>query len=151
MGKTTGKIRLLEEKDIAQVVQIENLSFFSPWSQQSFYDELENSLACYWVWEKEDGAIGGYLGYWVVMDEVQITNIAIHPDYRREKGAYLLLNHMFDYMKEENLFFATLEVRPSNDPAICLYHKFGFQEVGRRVGYYQDNREDALIFEVKIK
>lgn len=151
MGKTTGKIRLLEEKDIIQIVQIEQLSFSSPWNEQSFYEELENSLARYWVWEIKNGIIGGYLGSWVIMDEVQITNIAIHPDYRREKGAHLLLEEMFSYMKEENLFSATLEVRPSNEPAIRLYQKFGFQEIGRRPEYYQDNHEDALIFEVKIK
>lgn len=151
MGKTTGKIRLLEEKDITQITQIEQLSFSSPWSKQSFYEELENSLARYWVWEREGGIVGGYLGSWIIMDEVQITNIAIHPDYRRERGAYLLLEHMFAYIKKENLFSAALEVRPSNEPAIRLYQKFGFQEIGRRVGYYQDNHEDALIFEVRIR
>lgn len=151
MGKTTRKIRLLEENDIHQVAQIEQLSFSSPWSEQSFYEELENSLACYWIWEREDGNIGGYLGSWIILDEVQITNIAIHPDYRRERGAYLLLEQMFAHMKELDLFSATLEVRPSNEPAIHLYQKFGFQEAGRRAGYYEDDHEDALIFEVRIK
>lgn len=151
MGKTTGKIRLLEEEDIEQITQIEQFSFSSPWSCQSFYEELENSLARYWVWEREDGSIGGYLGSWIIMDEVQITNIAIHPDYRREKGACLLLDQMFAYMKAEEFFSAALEVRPSNTAAIKLYKKFGFEEIGRRAGYYLDNHEDALIFEVKIK
>lgn len=148
--KTTGFIRKMNISDIEQVYEIEAASFTTPWSIQSFMEEMMNPLACYWVWEV-DGRIGGYLGSWVVLDEVQVTNIAVHPSCRRLGGGEQLLAHLCNQMETGEIVSISLEVRPSNQEALSLYRKFGFSEVGRRSGYYQDTQEDALIYEVKRK
>ena len=108
-------------------------------------DELYNDCAAYLVAEDETGAVLGYAGLQVVLDEGCITKIAVLPAFRRQKIAARLLQVFFDFAKAHELRFITLEVRASNDAAIALYQKFGFAEVGRRKNYYEKPKEDALI------
>jgi len=150
MGEKAGKIRAMREADILAIAEIEELSFAMPWSARSLEEEFSNPNAHYWIWEV-DGKVGGYLGAWFVLGEAQITNVATHPEYRRLGGGKLLMEEFFRQMEIGDISNAVLEVRPSNRGAIRLYEGFGFQEIGRRAGYYQDNQEDALIFEVKRK
>ena len=150
MGKETGRIRRLSEFDLPGLMIVEELSFSTPWSKQSLLAEVKNPIAYYWVWEME-GKIAGYLGVWFILDEAQITNVAVHPEYRGMGGAKLLITQLLESMKEKGIKSATLEVRPTNEKAIKLYEKFGFTEIGRRVGYYIEEKEDALIFEVKVE
>ena len=93
---------------------------------------------------EEDGEAIGYAGMWHIIDEGDINNIGILPDKRRKGYASLLLNELIKYMENEKLACLNLEVRASNAPAIALYKKFGFYEVGVRKNYYQ-GREDALL------
>ena len=83
--------------------------------------------------------------YWSILEEAHITIIAVHPDYRRQKLGQLLLYALLRDAKHRKLEWATLEVKPSNQAALSLYHKFGFTEAGRRRRYYKDTGEDALI------
>ena len=108
-------------------------------------DELYNDCAAYLVAEDETGAVLGYAGLQVVLDEGCITKIAVLPAFRRQKIAARLLQVFFDFAKAHELRFITLEVRASNDAAIALYQKFGFAEVGCRKNYYEKPKEDALI------
>lgn len=82
---------------------------------------------------------------WAIVDEAHITLLAIHPQYRRLGLAKGLLWGLLYCGLQRQLKWATLEVRASNQAALSLYQKFGFQEAGRRRRYYQDNGEDALI------
>lgn len=150
MGKKAGTIRRFIAEDIPGILEVEELSFAHPWSRQSFMEELENPSAFYWVWEVE-GKVAGYLGSWFVLDEAQITNVATHPDFRKRGGAKRLIKALLWEMRERKIVSATLEVRPTNKKAQNLYKEFGFTEVGRRIGYYQEDNEDALIFEVKLE
>jgi len=132
-------------EDIDQVCEIENLSFVTPWSRESFESELiKNSLAKYVV-AKVDGKVAAYGGMWIVFDEAHITNIAVHPDYRGQKIGERLVLEMFRTAKENKADRITLEVRTSNEAARKLYKKLGFCDSGIRKGYYGDTGEDAAI------
>lgn len=143
------KIENFKEKHLDGIVDLENSSFTIPWSKKSFEDELKNKNAVYFVAVSDD-TVMGYLGMWKIIDEADITNIAVSPQFRRSGVATLLLEHLIDYCKENNLMRITLEVRKSNTAAINLYEKFGFKNIGMRKAYYADNREDALIMDINF-
>lgn len=83
--------------------------------------------------------------FWSILEEAHITILAVHPDYRHQGFGQLLLYALLRDAKKHQLEWATLEVKPSNQAALSLYHKFGFKEAGRRRRYYKDTGEDALI------
>ena len=130
--------------DIDQVVEIENLSFTSPWSRESFESELKNNLARYIV-ARVNGKVAAYGGMWIILDEAHITNIAVHPEFRERKIGEKLVKEMLRTAKENKAEHITLEVRASNDAARKLYEKLGFKDSGTRKGYYADTGEDAVI------
>ena len=80
-----------------------------------------------------------------VAGEAQVTNVAVHPEHRGKGVATRLMERLIREVKQRGATAMTLEVRPSNAPALALYEKFGLKSVGRRKGYYQDNGEDAII------
>lgn len=82
---------------------------------------------------------------WAILDEAHITILAVDPDHQRQGFGQALLYALLVAAWQRQLEWATLEVRESNQAALSLYRKFGFQEAGRRRGYYQDNGEAALI------
>ncbi|MGL5245215.1 MAG: ribosomal protein S18-alanine N-acetyltransferase [Sarcina sp.] len=129
---------------INDVIEISNLSFPISWSKTSFLNEIKNPLAHYLV-AKDDEKIIGFIGAWSIIDEAHITNIAVHPNYRRQGVGDLLIGGLFCLSNELNLIALTLEVRASNIPAQNLYKKHGFVEEGIRKKYYEDNGEDAII------
>ncbi|MFS8631054.1 MAG: ribosomal protein S18-alanine N-acetyltransferase [Bacillales bacterium] len=142
--------RFMEEKDIDQIVKIEEECFAVPWSRESFENELRlNRFARYVVLEDRNKIIG-YCGSWVIIDEAHITNIAILPEYRGRKLGEALLKKVMDVARQEGAKRMTLEVRVSNHVAISLYRKLGFQGGGIRKNYYTDNQEDALIMWVNL-
>lgn len=143
-------IRTMTVDDLDQVMLLELACFSVPWTREAFEKELtENKLARYIVIE-EDGTIIGYGGVWYIMDEGHITNVAIHPEYRKRGLGKLLVTAMKDQAKEEKIHHLTLEVRASNIAAIKLYQGMGFESVGVRPKYYTDNQEDALIMWVEL-
>ena len=128
-----------------EVAELERICFSVPWSRKMLTEELENQCAAFLV--AEDGASGkvlGYAGLHVVLDEGYIDNVAVEEAARRHGVASALLD-VFCRFGEANLAFLTLEVRASNQSAIALYEKYGFQRAGLRKGYYQRPREDAVI------
>ena len=88
-------------------------------------DELYNLNAYYYV-IKVNGKIVGYVGFWKIIDEAHITNVAIHSDYRRSGYGRALINALLNKARELGIIAATLEVRVSNLAAISLYESFGF-------------------------
>ncbi|HSH24435.1 MAG TPA: ribosomal protein S18-alanine N-acetyltransferase [Massilibacterium sp.] len=143
-------IRLMEERDIPSILEVEHASFSIPWTEEAFRNELTlNKFAVYLVVEMNQKVIG-YAGMWVIIDESHITNIAILPEYRGEGLGNLLFAEMIQLAQTLGAKTMTLEVRVSNDVAIQLYRKYGFQDGGIRKGYYTDNHEDALVMWVKF-
>lgn len=138
-------IRRMNVADIEAIEVIENLCFSLPWSYESFYNEIQsNRLAHYFIILFNDKIVG-YIGLWQVLDESHITNIAIHPDFRRLGLASELIGYTLNFCREAGILSVTLEVRESNIPAQNLYKNFGFCTNGFRKQYYSDNHEDAII------
>ena len=134
----------MNESHIAQVAALEKLCFSDPWSENSVASELKNPLSC-WLVAEEDGVVAGYVGSQTVMDESDMMNVAVHPDYRRKGIAEALVAELVEALKKRESHCLTLEVRASNEPAKALYEKLGFTQVGLRKSYYRNPKEDALI------
>jgi ribosomal-protein-alanine N-acetyltransferase len=139
------EIREMMEQDLDGILEVEKLSFHTPWSRDAFEKELrENRLARYVV-GIIDGKVVGYCGVWLIVDEGHITNVAVHPDFRGHGVGKKLVRALIDLCKSEGIEKMTLEVRVNNEVAIKLYEGFDFRGVGVRKGYYTDTHEDALI------
>ncbi|MBM7573618.1 ribosomal protein S18-alanine N-acetyltransferase [Aquibacillus albus] len=146
----TVQIRQMTLKDINQVLTIEQSSFGVPWSKEVFFKELtENPYSIYFVIE-EDGRIFGYCGMWLVIDEAQITNIALLPEYRGRKFGKALFQYVLNQAIALGAARLSLEVRVSNVVAQNLYRQFGLIPGGIRKNYYTDNNEDALVMWVNL-
>ena len=134
----------MNESHVSSVAELEKICFSDPWSETSVASELKNKLALWLVAEEED-AVAGYIGSQTCGDESDVMNVAVHPDFRRRGIAETLVNALVEELKGIESHCLTLEVRASNVPAISLYEKLGFSEVGRRKNYYRNPKEDALI------
>ena len=134
----------MNESHVSQVAELEKICFSDPWSENSVASELNNKLA-FWLVAEEEGRLAGYVGSQTVCNETDMMNVAVHPDFRRRGIAEALVNALVEELKAMESHCLTLEVRASNTPAIALYEKLGFAEIGRRKNYYRNPREDALI------
>ena len=137
-------IETMKSSHVAQIAQLEKICFSDPWSERSIASELDNQLA-FWLVATEGETVAGYIGSQTVIDETDMMNVAVHPDFRRKGIAEALVNGLVEHLKTMGSHCLTLEVRASNAPAIALYGKLGFAEIGRRRNYYRNPREDALI------
>ena len=129
---------------VPQVAELEKLCFSDPWSEQSIASELDNVLALWYV-ALEDDRVVGYIGSQTVCGETDVMNIAVHPDYRRRGIGQILIEELVREVKNLGSISLTLEVRSSNAPAVSLYEKLGFSQVGLRKNYYRNPKEDAYI------
>lgn len=137
-------IETMNADHVAQIAQLEKICFSDPWSEKSVASELNNPLAL-WLTAVEGERVTGYIGSQTVMDETDMMNVAVHPDFRRRGIAEALVNELVARLKSRESRSLTLEVRVSNLSAITLYEKLGFSQIGRRKNYYRNPREDALI------
>ena len=129
--------------DLPAVLEIEQISFPSPWKPEVFLNELHNPYARLMVAERKSRVVG-YFCRWLVADEVHILDIAVHPDHRCRGVGKVLLKEILDEARGCGACSASLEVRVSNLPAIALYQSLGFSQVSTRRRYYE-NGEDALL------
>ena len=139
------EIIMMRLDQLDDIVNIENESFPTPWSREAFeYDLTKNTLAHYWTLT-HDGIIIGYAGIWLVGNIAHITTICVRESVRKKGiGKWLLLKVM-EMGSELGALRFTLEVGETNEIALSLYMSVGFREVGRRVNYYQEIGEDALV------
>lgn len=138
-------IRQADVGDVDDIYEIEKLCFPDPWSRDALvYEMTENPRAFYVVAELEEKVVG-YAGLWWIGDEGHITNVAVKPGYRHRHIGQGIIGVMVDFTTKEGMLHHTLEVRRSNEAAINLYKKFGFEVEGVRKEYYANNKEDALI------
>ena len=134
----------LSRKNLPEVLAIESVSFPEPWSETLFLKEI-GQPGSYFVVFRLNSTIIGYGGFWLVMDEVHIINIAIHPLYRRQGHGSMILRHLIDVAVSRQATMATLEVRETNPAALNLYKKFGFRHVATHKGYYANTGDDATV------
>lgn len=134
----------MNESHVKQVAELEKICFSDPWSENSVASELNNPLSV-WLIAEENGVVCGYVGSQTVLDETDMMNIAVHPDFRRKGIAAALIAELVRLLKERGSRILRLEVRESNAPAISLYETMGFTQLGFRKNYYRNPKENALI------
>jgi len=141
------EFRRMQVRDLPEVMEIERLSFSHPWHETTFQGELQNSPISFPVVAVRisDGRVMGYIIYWKIQDDIQINNIAVHPEARRQGLGEALLRYALAHIKAAGAAFVSLEVRVTNAAARCLYEKLGFEVFGIRKDYYTNPDEDAVV------
>ncbi|MEN3341194.1 MAG: [ribosomal protein S18]-alanine N-acetyltransferase [Actinomycetota bacterium] len=145
---TTIELRRLALADLRAIEAIERRSYPTPWSRSMFAGELAKpSSICLGAFEADDeeGRLCGYLVVSRYVDAWHVMNVAVDPEQRGRGIATMLLERLFELTADDAHRGYTLEVRVSNETAIRVYERLGFESRGIRRGYYTDNREDALI------
>ena len=140
-------VRRMEERDLPEVRAIEERSFSNPWSETTFRGEIQNvPVSSPLVVVRRPGEdIVGYIIFWQIRDDVQVNNIAVRPDCRGLGVGEAMMRHAIAKVRRAGATFMTLEVRPSNAPAVALYRKLGFEVLGARKNYYSRPDEDAHV------
>jgi ribosomal-protein-alanine N-acetyltransferase len=143
-------VEAMAEADLQPVLDIEYLSFTSPWPRDIFLGELRGSdIARLFVARvlegDQQGRVVAYSCTWIIAGEMHITSFAVHPQFRRQHVGQQLMAGVLARALEAGCRQAVLEVRASNHGAQRLYSRFGFAPVAVRKRYYADNDEDAII------
>ncbi|MDN6625729.1 MAG: ribosomal protein S18-alanine N-acetyltransferase [Pisciglobus halotolerans] len=150
------KVRILLPPDAdptgEELFRLSNSSYpqGSPWSKKLFENDKKDSYSGYGLIIK-DGKTVGYIGYRQVFEEAEITNLAIVKEEQKHGLAVELVEKWLEKMKKEQVEIVFLEVRYSNQAAVKLYKKMGFQQVAVRKNYYQNPIEDAIILNYIIE
>lgn len=141
-------IRSMEVCDLEQVQKIEHQAFKTPWTKDHYLYELNDNPFSYLYVLIDEEKIIGYVGFWVMFEQAQITTIAIDSSNQNQGLGEQLLQFAMERIKQEQCESITLEVRTTNIAAQNLYKKLGFVECGIRENYYGD--EDAILMGVGI-
>lgn len=142
-------IREMTLQDVPAVAEIEKACFSLPWSEQSLVDSVEREDTMFLVCEDAQEIVG-YIGMYLSFDEGDITNVAVSPAHRKKGYGEAIVSKALELAKEKQLEMILLEVRVSNVPAISLYKKMGFEEIGMRKNFYEHPVEDAIIMKCPL-
>ena len=136
----------MDAADLDAIVEIERVSFKSPWGRDVFLEEAGREWAHIWVARAVPGGPAiGFINFWLVRDEIHILNVGVLPAERRKGYAAEMLRQTLGFAWKHHVRYLTLEVRRSNAGAIKLYKAFDFKPIGIRPNYYSDDREDAIV------
>ena len=135
---------------IPQIEEIERECFSRPWTAEQLMSQMRDAQHEF-IAAVDDSRVLGYVGLMYVLDEGYISNVAVHPEARRQGIGDALIDALAARAAELELAFLTLEVRESNAPAIALYAKHGFHPVGKRKNYYDAPKEDAVLMTCYLK
>lgn len=138
------RFEALEESFLPAILEIEAEANSSPWSEKSFKNELINPQSIFRV-IRAGGQLAGYGGLWLCVDEAHVTNVAIRKDLRGQGLGRRLMVDLLERAKDQGMTCSTLEVRASNEAALKLYERLGYQRAALRKRYYPDNQEDAVV------
>lgn len=138
------ELRAMRFSDIADVMEIELRSYTMPWTEPTFRSLLRRPDAELLV-AAVDGVLVGYAVSWYVLDQGELGNVAVAPNWRNRGVGRRLVCEVLGHAHQRGVREVFLEVRPSNQVARQLYERLGFQEVGRRRNYYMNPREDAVV------
>lgn len=143
------EIREMREADIATIVEIENISFSTPWSSYSFKKEIYKPYSIPKV-AVINNRVVGYICVERIIDEAHILNLAVHPDFRKIGIGSLLVSNILEELRSTGCRYVYLEVRASNIAAKRLYERFGFKVIGIRKHYYIRPEEDAYVMMLEL-
>jgi ribosomal-protein-alanine N-acetyltransferase len=147
---TAVAVRDMRAEDVDAVVAIETETFSSPWRRDTFHELIGRPNLVLLVMEHPSLGIVGYAVLWCVLDQGELANLAVVPPLRARGLGTRLLTRVMDVARERGVATMYLEVRESNAPALELYRRFGFSQVGLRRGYYDRPKEDARILMAKL-
>ncbi|AAS96155.1 ribosomal protein S18-alanine N-acetyltransferase [Nitratidesulfovibrio vulgaris] len=139
----------LGREDMGEVAALEQACFSTPWSEEQFLLAFEQRIFSVFALRDQERIVA-YAAVYHAAGELEILNIAVHPDRRRHGLGRRLLGILLQVAVKMGITRAVLEVRTGNTPAIGLYEALGFRRIGVRPHYYQDTGEDALIFECDL-
>ncbi len=148
--------RAVTEADLCALAAMEEACFSEPWSEGALRETLHSENA-YLFCAEENGEVVSYGGLYVTppadgfCGEGSITNIATLPAYRGKGYAGCVLRAILAAAEDAGAETLFLEVRVSNAPAIRLYERYGFEDVGRRKNFYRQPREDAVVMRYRKK
>ena len=131
--------------DLDEVMEIERASFSMPWSRWMFERELMDRDHSHFLVARSGVEVIGYIGFWMVSDEMHIVTIAVRSDFRCKGVGSMLMASALALAARLGASKSTLEVRVTNLPAQELYKKFGFETVAIRKNFYSDTGEDAYV------
>jgi ribosomal-protein-alanine N-acetyltransferase len=134
---------------LRKILEIEELSFPSPWSVHALKSEIENPISHFWALILGK-LLSGYICFWMFDREIQLISLAIHPHDRGKGLGHYLLKEMIETGISKGVHQIWLEVRPSNLVARELYERLGFAETYRRPRYYPDTHEDAIVMGLNL-
>jgi ribosomal-protein-alanine N-acetyltransferase len=142
----------MEAGDLPAVIEIETRSFPNPWHESTFRGEIQHRPISFplVIVHNDLNRVVGYIIFWVIGEEAQINNIAVHPDFRRLGIGERVLRQVIQQLRSSGAVMVTLEVRPSNIGAQTLYRKLGFRMIGIRKGYYTNPPEDAFVLALHL-
>jgi len=135
----------LGPSDLDDLVELERTCFAYHWTREQFLMGLKQGIYVI-LGIRMDGQLAGYIAFSLIEDEMEILNLAVHPDYREQKLASALMDRTFAICRIKGVKKSFLDVKESNDPAIAMYRKYGYEQFGVRKKYYPDTKEDALLF-----
>ncbi len=144
-ASTAPRIRVASLGDLDAIMDIETLSFTTPWSREAMVQEIEQRDWSRVVVATVEKKTVSFMVYWVVVDELHLLNLAVHPKWRRRGIGRAMVRYLAELAEENYLTTLFLEVRVSNKAAQKLYWEFGFKPVAIRQNYYSDNGEDAIV------
>ena len=138
------------EQHVPQIAALEAANFSAPWDEASIHAELDNPLALWLAAEDAEQHVLGYVGSQSCFEDADILNVCVAPEARRRGIAEALMLELERRLLPKGVEKITLEVRASNEPALRLYKKLGYTQLGLRKGYYEKPREDALILQKSL-
>lgn len=139
------RIEAMAQADLESVLAIERVAYRQPWKREHFIHEIEHNPFAFNRVVVVEGRVVAYACAWFLAGELQLNNLAVHPDWRARGLGGRLLDALLDAASAADCDVARLEVRPSNHAALALYRSRGFERVGRRVLYYASDGEDAWL------
>jgi len=142
----------MQRSDLEDVFALEQSVYPHPWSMANFEDSLNSNYEA-WVLRDRDGELLGYFLLMAVVDEAHLLNVAVSADKQRQGLGRFLLNQAVACARGLGMESVLLEVRPSNTRALEIYERYGFEQIGRRKGYYpaaNQQREDAVVMRFQV-
>lgn len=142
----------MQASDLEEVLALEQSVYPHPWSMANFVDSLNSQYEA-WILRDRDGALLGYFLLMMVVDEAHLLNVAVAAQKQGQGLGRFLLNQAVACSRGLGMESVLLEVRPSNTRALEIYARYGFQQIGRRKGYYpaaNQQREDAIVMRFKV-
>jgi ribosomal-protein-alanine N-acetyltransferase len=142
----------MTERDIDEVVALEECVYPHPWSRGNFVDSLASGYQA-WALRDQHGYLLGYFLLMAIVDEAHLLNVAVSAEIQGQGLGRFLLNQAVACARGLGMESVLLEVRPSNTRALEIYQRYGFSQIGRRKAYYpaaNQQREDAIVMRLDI-